>query len=154
MLRRWVLIADTGCAKFLHQQKDGALVPLFPTLYPDDIPEIAGRDKGEHKPGKSISSPSQGHPHKFEPHTEWHEVEKGLFCSSIAKTLNKHRNDFDVLTLIASPKVLGDLRQKLDEQVLKKVDKTIDKDLTKVPVAEIKDYIGHIPMFPPAHTKN
>lgn len=147
MLRRWILVADAGCAKFLSPQKDGELAHLFPTLHPEEVPEIQGRDKGEHKPCIAKSSSAKGYPHCCEPHTDWHKVEKTLFCSVLAKTLNHHEKDFDVLTLVAPPLLLGELRHKLDAGVLQKVDKEIDKDLTKTPLTEIKDYIGPSPLF-------
>jgi protein required for attachment to host cells len=141
MITRWIVVTDTGRGKILEQKKDGTLVHVFPTLHPQEVDPHRHRDKSGHKPGIGTSSYMSSQ-HVFEPPTPWHEVEKSFFCKAIAQIINQHWEDFELLTLIAPPRVLGEMRYDLDIKVLKKIDQEIAKDLTKQPLAALKNYIG------------
>lgn len=141
MIIRWILVADAGRGKLLEQKKDGVLVHISPTLHPLEVEPHRHRDKSSHKPGIGTSSYMSSQ-HVFEPTTPWHEVEKAFFCKAMADIISPRWEEFDLLTLIAPPRVLGKIRENLDVKAVRKIDQEIAKDLTKKSLEELKDYIG------------
>ena len=65
--------------------------------------------------------------------TDLKEHEKRVFARDIASMLKDCCNQFDQLIVIAAPLVLGELRKNLDANVQNKVEREIDKDMTKKP---------------------
>lgn len=147
MLKRWIIVADAASARFLQQSKNGTISEALTELLAIDVPAIREHDYGVHKPGKATSSGTGlGVRHRFEPHTPWNDAKRDLFCAEIVKVLHQHQQQFDILTLIAPPKVLGSLRSDLDKSLSKKVEQEVAKDLTKATSNELKEYVN-LPRF-------
>lgn len=143
MMRPWLIVVDASSARFLQQNKDGSIVEVLPKLLAANIAAIRERDKGTHKPGKAINSGTGiGAHHRFEPHTSWHDINRDIFCAEIIKILHQHQQRFDLLTLIAPPKILGVLRVRFDKSLSKKIGQEIAKDLTKLTLTDLKEYIN------------
>ena len=51
---------------------------------------------------------------------------------------------YDRLVLVAPPTALGDLREALSDPVRSLVRAELDKDLTKIPVAELPSHLGAV----------
>lgn len=135
---KWVLVADGERAKFLVQQ-DSTLVPLYPTHHAEaDVP--THKDKSAAKPGQVFNS-SVKSLETLPSHTDWHRFQKDLFSVEVAKMLNKEADQFDAVVIIAPPLTLGDLRKSLSPQVQQKVVHEVNKDLTKVPLNELMEYV-------------
>lgn len=154
MLKRWVIISNSGTCKIFQQGPDGSLNHVIPNLHLRDILENEDLDKQHHQPGLAQSSHSTSHMeggrHAFEPHTPYHDVEKGHFYQTIVSFLNAHQADIGTLTLVITPPLWGFLRKKLDSNLLNKVGQVIEKDLVKAPLNDIIDLIG-IPKSALAH---
>lgn len=90
---------------------------------------VAGGQQGAHgRPGA-------------EPETDPKEVEAQKFARELAAVLERGARDqaYEHLYLVAAPHFLGLLRAAIDPQVDKFVALTLDKDLTRADLAEIRE---------------
>jgi protein required for attachment to host cells len=71
---------------------------------------------------------------------DWHRIEKLRFADEMADRLYKaaHAGRYDRLFIVAPPRVLGELRDKLHKEVEKRLAGTLDKELTNHTVADIQ----------------
>jgi protein required for attachment to host cells len=79
----------------------------------------------------------------MEPPTDPKGVEKQRFARELAGILEAASNEgrFARLTLVAPPKMLGELREVLPDKVKEKIVKEVDKDLTWVSVHELPAHL-------------
>lgn len=138
----WVVVADGARARILAgDPRIGGLEPVMPELVG------RGREKGADlladRPGRSVDSSHVGDRHAMEPPTDPKEVEKERFARQLADTLEAACNEgrFARLTLVAPPRMLGELRAVLPAKVKERLVREVDKDLTWVPVHELP---GHL----------
>jgi protein required for attachment to host cells len=95
------------------------------------------KDKGHHKP-EAVNHSIIHARHSFPSHEGWMVFEKHALTRKMVEIINQNNNDFDELMLIASPKVLGDLRIHLNKHSLEKIVEEIHKDYTHSPIKEIE----------------
>ncbi|TGV73764.1 Host attachment protein, partial [Mesorhizobium sp. M00.F.Ca.ET.149.01.1.1] len=98
----------------------------------------ATREQGTDKPGRYAEGPRSAIEE-----TDWHRLGKERFAVDIADQLYKlaHRGEFDALVLIAPPRVLGEMRQKLHKEVGEKVQAEIPKTLTNHTISDIENLL-------------
>jgi protein required for attachment to host cells len=79
---------------------------------------------------------------RHDPHREL----KRDFAVRLAKMLDQRRAEhaYDRLVLVAPPAALGDLRDALSDPVRNLVWAELDKDLTKIPAAELPDHLATV----------
>ncbi|MEJ2515215.1 MAG: host attachment protein [Gammaproteobacteria bacterium] len=126
----WVLVADRLRARLLELGKDGkTLVELQDLVHPEArerlrelVDDRRGRESGEW--GRQT----------FEPVTSPREKETAEFVREIGEALEQglNRGGFDRLVLCAEPRLLGRLREGLPEQVSRRVEGELGKDLAAV----------------------
>ncbi len=134
-----VVIADGARAKFLAKINH-SLVPILATHHAvDDI--TIHLDKGASTPGRVGKGIATQGLHSYPTHSDWYHFKKETFASEIATIIHSAAKNYDQLILIAAPVVLGCLRQHLSPHVISKVVYEIDKDLTKIPLKEVMNYI-------------
>lgn len=63
---------------------------------------------------------------------------KRVFVQMLAETLRERLSRYDELVLIAAPKILGNLRKKLDETVRRRLIVELNKDLNHLSFHEIQ----------------
>lgn len=133
----WVIVADGEKALFLRNQGDAR----FPNL--EVVQEMAQenpptREQGSDRPGRYNDGPTV-HRSAVQD-TDWHRLNKDRFANEIAGRLYSlaHKGEFDDVVLIAPPRVLGEMRQKLYQEVGDKVRAEIPKTLTNHTIAEIE----------------
>ena len=75
--------------------------------------------------------------------TDFHELQKERFASDLADRLYEmaHRGAYDRLVLVASPQVLGVVRDEMHKEVADKVVAEIDKTLTNHPLDELEKVV-------------
>ncbi|OIQ25023.1 MAG: Host attachment protein [Alphaproteobacteria bacterium MedPE-SWcel] len=75
--------------------------------------------------------------------TDWHELAKERFADDIAELLyaRAHKGKLGPIVLVASPQVLGNLRDKLHQEVQALVKAEIPKTLTNHPLDEIEKIV-------------
>ncbi len=134
-----IVIADGARAKFLTKSNRN-LTPILATRHSiDDI--TIHQDKGASTPGRVSKGIATKGTHSYPTHSDWYHFKKEAFAVEIATILDNTVKNYDKLILIAAPAVLGCLRQHLSPNVFSKVVKEIDKDLTKIPLKKVINYV-------------
>ncbi|MBN8185949.1 host attachment protein [Salipiger thiooxidans] len=133
----WVVVTDSEKALFLRNLTDHENPNL--DLFDAEAQENpSDREQGANRPGR-MHDGGMGQRSALDD-TDWHELQKERFAADLAEKLyaEAHRGAFERLVLVASPKVLGDLRAALHKEVADKIVAEIPKTLTNHPVAEIE----------------
>ena len=133
----WVLIADGEKALFLENKTD-AEDPYLDVWREEEQDNPPNREQAANRRGRVGQSANHGKS-AYED-TDWHELAKERFADELAEILYKyaHKGKFDRIVLVASPKILGELRDKLHQEVANRVVAEVDKTLTNHPVDEIE----------------
>jgi len=131
----WVVVADGEKALFLRNQGDNKF-PNLEVVQEMEQDNPATREQGTDKPGRYGNEGPRG----AIAETDWHRLNKERFAVDIADRLYKlaHRGAFDAVVLIAPPRVLGEMRQKLHKEVGEKVQAEIPKTLTNHTISDIE----------------
>jgi protein required for attachment to host cells len=126
------VIADGGRARFVERNEQGA----FRTIASFVSPELHERshDLGLDHPTRVKESATTTR-HSIEPRRDLHAAAKEDFVKHVAGELDAEhgRKSFDKLVLVAPPRVLTELKEKLSKDMAKLVADGLQKDLTKVP---------------------
>ncbi|MHA7866227.1 MAG: host attachment family protein [Salipiger thiooxidans] len=133
----WVVVTDSEKALFLRNLTDHENPNL--DLFDAEAQENpSDREQGANRPGR-MNDGGMGQRSALDD-TDWHELQKERFAADLAEKLyaEAHRGAFERLVLVASPKVLGDLRAALHKEVADRIVAEIPKTLTNHPVAEIE----------------
>jgi protein required for attachment to host cells len=137
----WVLIADGEKALFLQNQTDGD-DPYLDVFREEEQENPPNRDQAANRRGRFNDGPSVQRSAVDD--TDWHELAKERFAHELAEILYKqaHKGHFDSIVLVAPPKILGELRDELHQEVSSKVIGEIPKTLTNHPVDEIEQIVS------------
>jgi len=135
-----ILIADGRKALFLRNDGDGMFPNLVTARVFKDI-NPSTRAQGTDRPGRVRDSLSERRSSVEAP--DWHTMEEHRFVSEVTVALGKYVRDENPkkVVLVAPPRVIGELRAALDENIRKRIVAEIEKDLTKHPVHEIEKYL-------------
>ncbi len=133
----WVLVADGEKALFLVNDGD-AEYPVLNVSRREDQENPPTRDQAANKRGRQQESVGPGRS-AYED-TDWHELAKDRFADHLAEMLYEraHRGDFRRIILVASPGVLGEMRDKLHKEVADRVVGEVDKTLTNHTIEDIE----------------
>lgn len=136
----WVLVADSEKALLLENETDHA-DPHLKVVKKETQDNPSDYEQSANRPGR-MHDGGPGHKSAVDD-TDWHELAKERFASDIADLLygHAHKGNFDDIILVASPAVLGDLRDELHQEVTAKVVAEIDKTLTNHPLDEIEKIV-------------
>lgn len=138
----WVVVADGEKALFLRNEGDETYpnLEVFREMEQDNPPD---REQGTDKPGR-LNDAGANHRSGVE-ETDWHEIGKERFAKDVADRLYKwaHAGKFDKLVIVAPPRVLGDIRKELHQEVTDRLVSEVAKDLTNHPVDKIEDLLLH-----------
>lgn len=140
----WVLIADGARARLVTAKRSGKTF---------DISEHA-QFSADHSPNRDLQRDdkprvfeSQGSTrHAIEPRTDPHRELKRDFAGELARVLEGivTREHIEALVIAATPVTLGDLRKALSDRVNAVVVGEVDKDLTKVPNADLGSHLRDV----------
>lgn len=126
MGNKLIVVADAKQAEF-YKAVGLKITHKENTLHLEDV--VATHKRQDLKQGfnKKGSSPS----HFFDPHTEADEIERKEFGRKLTNELNIlcNKEKYDELILIATPKILGEIRANLDKQLKNILTKEIAKEL-------------------------
>ena len=136
----WYVIADGGRARFVERDENGA----FRTVVSFVAAELHARssDLGRDRPARVKESANAAR-HAVEPRRDLHEAAKEDFVKLVAEQLEAEhkRGQFDSLVLVAPPRVLTELKQKLSKPIAELVVDDLQKDLTKVPDHDLTEHL-------------
>lgn len=132
----WVLVLDGAKALILENVTDGR----DPTLRVVRKDENDGKDNR----GEATTGPEPEGERKKPTGDDHHQTTETGFAEEMAEWLYKaaHRGRFEKIVLVAPPKALGTLRQKLHKEVSSRVVGEIHKTLTSHPVDQIERIVA------------
>ena len=138
--RIWYVIADGGRVRFVERNEQGAFRTVG-GFVAADLHERS-HDLGLDRPARVKESANAAR-HAVEPRRDLHEAAKENFVKLVAEQIEAEhgRDQFDTLVLIAPPRVLTELKQKLSKPMAKIVVKDLQKDLTKVPDHDLTEHL-------------
>ncbi|RYH03328.1 host attachment protein [Salipiger sp. IMCC34102] len=136
----WVVVADGEKALFLRNVTDGE-DPNLEVIRKEEQDNPKDIDQSANRPGRVGQSAGPGKSAYDD--TDWHELAKDRFAADLADMLYEraHKGRFKEIVLVAAPSVLGELRDKLHQEVSDKVVGEIDKTLTNHPVQDIEKIV-------------
>lgn len=136
----WVVIADGEKALILENVTDGE-DPYLVVRKKREEENPPAHEQGADKPGR-MPDVGRGHRSALDD-TDWHQLQKERFAADLADLLyaEAHKGRFEHLVLVASPNILGELRDNLHKEVADKIVAEIDKTLTNHPVDEIEKIV-------------
>lgn len=145
MKSTWILVADSTRARIFTAES-----PSSPLEEIEDFSHTEGRlhdrEMTSDLPGKIKSVGGGGH--AFEQPTDPKKHEADTFAHRVSQYLEEAHNAdrFEQLLIVAAPAFLGLLRNNLPEQIKKLVRFELDKDITLMSAADIRQ---HLPEFLP-----
>ncbi|MEC7298773.1 MAG: host attachment family protein [Pseudomonadota bacterium] len=136
----WVLIADGEKALFLRNLTD-AENPHLEIVSKEEQENPKDIDQSANRPGR-MPDTGAGQRSALDD-TDWHELAKERFADEMADLLYKqaHKGRFEKIVLVAPPKTLGELRQKIHKEVADKVIGEVPKTLTNHPMDQIESQL-------------
>ena len=136
----WVLVAESEKALFLENVAD-AENPHLVVTREEHQDNPSDREQSANRPGR-VQDTGVGQRSALDD-TDWHELAKERFAADLAEKLyhEAHEGNFERLILVASPQVLGALRDELHQEVTKRIVGEVDKTLTNHPLDEIEEML-------------
>jgi protein required for attachment to host cells len=138
------VIADGGRARFVERDDNGA----FRTITSFVSTELHERshDLGLDRPARVKESANTAR-HAVEPRRDLHLAAKENFVKAVAGEIDvEHgRKRFDKLVLVAPPRVLTELKDKLSKAMAELAGDSLQKDLTKVPDHDLAEHLASPP---------
>lgn len=140
--RHVALVADGQHARFLQRAAPGG-VWLELVERAVEVANPRSHERGSERPGRSHESASSAR-HAIEPRTDPHRAAKTAFAKHLAERLEAEAASYAGLILVAPPAFLGDLRAELGHAARSKLLGTLDKDLTRLPMAELVPHLAEL----------
>ena len=137
----YVFVGDGRKALFLRNEGDAK----FPNLRTERVlvdENPAAHEQGTDRPGRSFAGAGSTRRSGMET-TDWHELEEHRFAQSVAAALEQlvRARGVTALAIVAPPRTLADLRHAIHQDVKSRIFAEIDKDLTKLPIADIERHL-------------
>ncbi|MBE0695194.1 MAG: host attachment protein [Aquamicrobium sp.] len=146
----WVLVADGARARIVRDlgMDAGAEDRLDDLVYEIDHKQL--REIMADKPGRGFASEGarrSAMEYRSDPVQEQEVEFAGMLLDELER---RHAADeFGRLAIVAEPRMLGTLRQKLPAALRQAVVKEVPKDLTKLPVKELREALAALDLVPP-----
>jgi protein required for attachment to host cells len=132
-----VLVSDGRRALFLRNRGTPKAPELIMERGLESEKNPPSREQGTDRPGRKPGT--DGVSQSAIEETDWHDQAEERFAAAVAETLYQmeHAREFSDLVVVAPPKMLGDLRARLHQEVADCVVAEVPKDLTSHPIPEI-----------------
>ena len=141
MKKTWVLVAESSRAKIYEwRRKSEALDEIRDLVHPQSRQRPT--ELTSDLPGRAFSSVGDSR-HAMEPPTDPKKHEADAFARQIAEQLERARGEglYEELVVVAPPKFLGLLRQRLSDSTRMVITKEIHKNLTREDAESLKQAI-------------
>ncbi|TCR75634.1 host attachment family protein [Rhizobium sp. BK376] len=137
----WVLVCDGARALFLRNDGDAQLLNLVVVDH-STMHAPAARQMGTDRPGRVVSS--GGTSRSAVGQYDLHLAAEDEFLADVARKIDDLVADGSVgrLVIVAPPRPLGQLRDRIDMKTKAIVAAEIAKDLTKLPIDEIETHLA------------
>ena len=136
----WVVVTASEKALFLRNLTDHA-DPNLEIIGSETQDNPSDQAQSANRPGRKQDT-GPGQKSAMED-TDWHQLAKERFAADLSDILYKkaHAGEFDRVVLVASPEVLGNLRQDMHKEVLARVVAEVPKTLTNHTVRDIEKLV-------------
>ena len=136
----WYVISDGGRARFIERDEKGAFRTIL-SFVSTELHERS-RDLGLDRPTRVMESAASAR-HAIEPRRDLHTAAKEDFVRLVADQLEAEhdRGQFDKLVLVAPPRVLTELKERLSKPIAEVVIDDLQKDLTKIPDHDLAEHL-------------
>lgn len=136
----WVLVADGEKALFLRNE-GGAASPQLTVARVEQQDNPRQGEQVSDKPGRRADT-GVGQRSAME-EADWHQLAKDRFAADLSEILARmvRRGRIGRLVIVAPPRSLGELREQLDQAVLKIVVAEIPKTLTGHPLPALQKIV-------------
>jgi protein required for attachment to host cells len=138
----WALLADAGHARILARRLPAGPWPELPGEALEK-PTPPSRALGTERPGRVHESATSAR-HAIEPRTDPHRAARRDFARQLTERLEDEAHRFAALVLVAPPAFLGELRAELGPAAGRKLAGSLDRDLVKLPLADIAAHLDAI----------
>lgn len=138
----WIVVTDSEKALFMRNLTD-LQDPNFEVTDTEQQDNPSDREQSANRPGRMQDGGVNQRSALDD--TDWHELAKERFAKDLSDMLYKeaHAGHFKKLVIVASPKVLGILREEMHSEVTDKIVAEIPKTLTNHSVGEIEKIVKH-----------
>lgn len=144
--RTLVLVASEGEAKILENTGKGKGLKELCAMRADDFPDV---DQGfTEAPGHQTAAPGMGG-HAFTPRESEREARRTTFAGIILEGLEQvwKKGGHDRMIVAASPRLLGELRQRMPKAMVAAVAADLPKDLLKVKLIDLPGHFKEVADF-------
>ena len=137
-----VLVADGKKMLFLRNHGDEELIDLRTEAH-DEREDRKDREMKTDAPGAIGQSAGYSGRVAYD-ETDFHQLDEDRWAKDAAERLRKRAldNDFEVLAIIAPPKLLGVLRKELHKEVERRIVLTLNKEMTDRPIPDIEELLA------------
>jgi protein required for attachment to host cells len=138
----FVFVGDGRKALFLRNNGDEKSPNLkTEKVFEEENP--SSHEQGTERPGHISKGWQTGRRSTVEP-TDWHEIQEHLFARKVAAAMEQmiRAGKVKALIVVAPPRTLAELRNAFHSDVKACVLAEINKDLTKLPIAEIEEHLA------------
>jgi len=140
----WIVVAHRAGARiFAHKGRTSGLQLVEEIAHPEG--RLRNRDIDADEPGRTHDR-FGAHRHAVTPEHSAVERETERFAKTVAEHLEHGRTDhrFQKLALVAEPRLLGVLRDKLDAPTAALVTGTVERDLMHIPEHELPAHLAPV----------
>ena len=138
-IKTWVVVADGARARIVLNRGPGkGFEALNDMIF--QAPHPPTKEIMTDKPGRTFESVGRLR-HAKQPRSDAHQNLKEDFTRMLAKTLERHADDYDRIILVAPPPTLGSLRQSIPKRIADKIHGELAKDLTHTPNTELGNHL-------------
>lgn len=139
----WVIVANSSHARIFKAAEERSLEELEALIHPES--RLHTGDLISDNQGEAHESVGKGR-HPMEPETQPKKQEAIIFAKQVLNHLESARNNgtFERFYIAASPSFLGLLRQELSSPLLGLLAGEVDKDITHMSAADIREYFPYV----------
>ena len=139
-VRTLIVIADGAKAFFYQNDGVGKGLTSLDKDMTHKVPRSHEIDTD--RPGRSFQSFGSARS-SMEPRTDPHELEETRFAGSLIDRIKAalDGDEADRVIIAADPQTLGEMRKAMPKSLAAKLTGTLDKDLTKTPVAQLAKHL-------------
>jgi protein required for attachment to host cells len=141
--RTWFVVADGEHARVLAHRADSGFEDTF--ALDSAAAHRRARELGADRPGR-VNERADVARHAVDPRSDPHRRAKTDFAQVLAEEIVRARREgaFDRLALVAPPPILAAIKQHLDAECEKRLERELAKDLTKLPEEELRRRLAEL----------
>ncbi len=138
----WLLVADSGCARFFELRRKPAGLRELQKLVSASRHKTT-REMMSDSSGRIVNVAGGSSSHSMAPRTAAHDLAEQDFCTELVEKLEQaaSSNTFEHLVVFADPKTLGRLRQHMSKTLSARVVHELNRDLVALPVDALEQRV-------------